>query len=157
MNPAWSRCNPVVEGAFGEFLYPNETLAGGRAGRKEALDDSCDILCISGAEVTEIWRYRSPSCWNIQLSLTSTIYELAVGSAGFWKVSEVSLFCWITMKTSQLVAIIIMTSLPALYMSHGGLKLPKKVHPFDGDNRHAVHENQHLRPNPGTQYVPFTK
>lgn len=105
---------------LGSFCTQMKHWLGRRTGKKEALGDSCDILFISGAEVTEIWRYRSPSCWNIQLSLTSTIYELAAGSAGFWKVSEVLLFCWITMKTSQLVAIIIMTSLPALCMSHGG-------------------------------------
>lgn len=54
------------------------------------------------------------------------------------------------MKTSQLVAIILMDSLPGLYLSHEGLKLPEKIHPFDVDHRHAVHKNQHLRSDPGS-------
>lgn len=33
--------------------------------------------------------YYSPSCSNIQLSLTSIFYELAVGSGAFYEVSEV--------------------------------------------------------------------
>lgn len=62
------------------------------AGTREVLGDSGEALCISATEVTEVLRYHSASCWNTQLSLTATIYELAAGSAGFRDVSEVSLY-----------------------------------------------------------------
>lgn len=128
----------------------------GHAGKREVLDDSGDVLCISGAKVTKISRYHSPSCWNIQLSLTSTIYELAVGSAGFWKVSEV----WLLLNNNESISVgcNYYNDFPSstLHVTQG-LKLHRKVHPFVVDNCHAVHENQHLRPNPGSRCIACTK
>lgn len=71
---SWRRCNPVVEGAFGEFLHPNETLAG-----------ACRQKGSSWWLMWHLVHTRSRGHWDMALSFTLLLeYSIIINLHYLW-------------------------------------------------------------------------